>query len=179
MEISLVSTENGWMDGWAFTLYMIHLIPWILEFRENMGPNYTRISPLPIFDGHVSRTSPLAISLATIYAMNIFILPSHSSHCSQLFDIALASPLKRTFNCIILVLIQIMLLVEKNHSATLRKFEMDAFVQAWNMVCTATNCVSGAKEVAITQFLFNWPNNEIEIHFIASFWKIIWINNRL
>lgn len=38
-----------------------------------------------------------------------------------------------------------------NHSATVRKCTVEAFLQAWETMCTWTNCLAGAHEVALLE----------------------------
>ena len=153
--IWVVSNESGWMDRWCFCLYAIHFIPWVSQFKEAMGPMYSRHKPLLVLDGHASRTTPLALELARANEMAIFVLPSHTSHVSQLFDVALASPLKRAFTDILYQLINSGMnrVVDRNgrenHAATLRKCCVEAFLQAWNVTCTSTNCIAGANAVGL------------------------------
>ena len=154
-QIWVAANQSGWMDRWCFALWAIHMIPWIARFKEEMGPTYSRNNPLLIMDGHSSRTVPIALDLANNKDVRIFILPSHTSHVSQLFDVALASPLKRAFTDLFYQLINngTNKVIERNgnenHAATLRKCAVEAFLQAWEITCTRTNCQAGAKEVAL------------------------------
>ena len=154
-QIWLVSTTSGWMDRWAWMIWMIHIIPWIMDFKSHMGPFFERNNPILIMDGHSSRTVPLALELAKQYNIKLFILPSHTSHVSQLFDVTLASPLKRAFTDLLYSMLNdtsnhvVDSQGRKIHAATLRKCEIEAFVQAWNTTCTMTNCMSGASETSL------------------------------
>ena len=96
-QVWLVSTTSGWMDRWSWMIWMIHIIPWINDFKSAMGTLFSRNNPVIVMDGHSSRTVPLALELAQKNSTKVFILPSHTSHVSQLFDVVLASPLKRSF----------------------------------------------------------------------------------
>ena len=96
-QIWLASTPNGWMDRWSFNLWMLHIIPWISIFRSNMGPQYSRANCLLVLDGHASRTVSSAFKIAFTERIRVIIFLSHSSYVTQLFDVALASTLKKKF----------------------------------------------------------------------------------
>ena len=48
-------------------------------------------------DGHNSRENPLALALLRRARVKVYILPSHTTHVLQMFDVGLASPLKKEF----------------------------------------------------------------------------------
>ena len=145
-KIWLCSTENGWMNRWAFLLWTIHFVPWELEFEKKLSPFVHNVEkPVLIFDGHNSRGCPVAIDLYAIEGIKPVVLPSHTTHVTQLYDVALAGATKAEFTDIFYKLLRDeSKYVTGNNSATLRKFSVQAFVEAWDRICTKTNCENGA-----------------------------------
>jgi len=72
------------------------------------------------------------------------------THVLQLFDVGLASPLKKRFA----QLFHDMMKKESNHvdgnvAATMRKNTIEAFTTAWDVICSKANCESAAAEVGL------------------------------
>jgi hypothetical protein len=88
---------NGWItkDLWVyFTLVFcaqISLYPLTLpvDFREQ--------DMFLIIDGHKTRLSLLAAVIFELNGIDVLVLPAHSTHLLQLFDVAVASPIKAAF----------------------------------------------------------------------------------
>ena len=148
--IWLASTESGWVDRWCFMLWCVCFVHWLRGFRAKLPTHIAEKRGLLIVDGHTSRENPLAMELLHYADVNVLTLPAHMTHVLQLFDVGLASPLKKRFA----QLLHEMLKKEANHvegniAATMRKNTLEAFTAAWDMVCSKANCESAAAEVGI------------------------------
>ena len=148
--IWLASTENGWMDRWCFLLWSICFINWLRCYRAKLPTSLADKTCLLILDGHTSRENPLVLSLFRQENVAILILPASTSHVLQLFDVGLASPLKRRFSQIYHALSQKSeKVIRDNHAATVRKLAIEAFLDAWDSICSKSNCESAAAEVGL------------------------------
>ena len=96
-QIYLASSPNGWMDRWAFLLWTICFIHWVDGFRAKLPSRIASLTGLLIMDGHTSRENPLALNLLRRKNFTVLILPAHCTHVLQLFDVGLASPMKKHF----------------------------------------------------------------------------------
>ena len=99
-----------------------------------------------ILDGHRSRINSIALEYFSQNHINILILPAHTSHVCQPFDVGLASPLKSRIkdfcdkpNRLIFSQIQ----KAQNQTAKDRILIIAALINAWRQVASPANC-SGA-----------------------------------
>ena len=148
----IASTNNGWMDRNSFLMYALHFIAWLSCYREGLPSRIKDHSALLILDGHRSRENPLALELFTFYNIKVLILPSHMTHILQMFDVSLASPLKTLFSKLLRQLLQnkdFLLNAGSNETSKLRKAQIEAFVEAWDITATKSKCISAAAAVGI------------------------------
>ena len=147
--IWLASTTNGWMDRYTFVMWSICFVTWLKQFREGL-PHLRDKRAVLLLDGHTSRENPLAIELLDVNGVNVVVLPSHTTHILQLFDIMLASPFKHELSKIIQSRIRDPAsFTDSSHAASLRRICVDGVVEAWNTVCTMRNCLIGAKKAGL------------------------------
>ena len=96
-DLMIVSSKTGWMTKRLFLMYVIHLISQVQLYRFNLPRNLKHEPFLLIVDGHISRKCFLAAYLLNLFNIDLLILPPHSSHIMQPFDVSIASPLKIEF----------------------------------------------------------------------------------
>ena len=145
----LASTSTGWMDRFTFIMWSILFVGWLCQFRCGF-PHYMNQPALLLLDGHTSRENPLALELLASNNVNVVILPAHTTHILQLFDIMLASPLKSELSS----LLQKRMrddsnFTDRNHAADVRRLCISSLIEAWNKVCTPTNCITGARKAGL------------------------------
>ena len=100
-------------------------------------------------DGHSSRENAFAIHLLKEAKIEVLIIPSHTSHVLQMFDVSLASPLKQMFSNLFNQGVR--QISGDNIAAQLRKLAITCFITAWQSVCNLKNCQAGAKATG------TWP----------------------
>ena len=150
---SLGSTSSGWMDRWAFMEWTLVFISWLQDFRRSLGPNYYMATILLILDGHSSRECPIALELLDINHVKILVLPAHSTHILQLFDVGLAGPMKDKYTQLLhKFLNDPSKVIPNNWSATTRLAAVEAIVQAWQMTKTVQNCRAAAEAVGYSPY---------------------------
>lgn len=97
-QIYLSSSPNGYMTRDLFLIWSLHFINYICIYRDKLLLTCQNSPVLLILDGHTSRENPLALDLLRRFNISVLIIPSHTSHILQMFDVVLGYPLKSTFS---------------------------------------------------------------------------------
>ena len=141
-DVTFCSSKSGWQTKETFLMWVICFINDVSVYRQDLPEEIRDQEALLIIDGHSSRENPFAMQLLAEAKISVLVLPSHTSHLLQIFDVSLASPLKRMFSDLFNEGIR---KLEGDHVAsTLRKLVISSFLTAWKSVCTLKNCQSGA-----------------------------------
>ena len=149
-KIWLISTPHGWMDRWAFLLWAFCFHIFFKNLKDIMPTNYLVKQGLLVCDGHSSRENPLALQLLHSSKIRVLILPPHTTHVLQLFDVGLASILKKRFTALFIDMLKKKeAYIEGNMTASMRKIGVEAFVRAWDDVCNKDNCSAAAQRVGL------------------------------
>ena len=147
--IWLASSANGWMDRLTFLMWTICFIGWLQQYREGF-PHLRNRRALLLVDGHSSRENPLAIELFNAFNVDVVVLPAHTTHILQLFDIILASPFKNELSKIIQTKMRDQSSFDgMSNAASLRHISITSVVESWNRVCTTKNCLLGARKAGL------------------------------
>ena len=157
-QIWVGSTKNGYMTKEMFLIWVFHFINWLSDFRSKMPNCHLRdANAMLIMDGHNSRENPLALTLLRRFRVSVLILPSHTTHVLQMFDVGLASPLKKEFTEKFRKELRKLKDSKKDLkvAALLRLASIKAFVSAWNAVCTPINCEAAAQKTGTYPVDFN------------------------
>ena len=148
------SSPSGYMTRDTFTLWTICFINWFSQFKLLL-PEHIRIKKaLIILDGHSSRENPLALMLLRKANVDVIVLPSHTTHVLQMFDVGLASPLKSSFAGKFKKLLKEAVIDQSltSNAARFRRACISAFLDAWRCACTSSNCLAAAKQTGIFPF---------------------------
>lgn len=78
-------------------------------------------------DGHKSRENPVAIQILKDNNVEVFIIPAHTSHVTQLFDVIIASPMKSYFSDLLKKMMDDFK-IDQNNTAQLRFFCVKAAI---------------------------------------------------
>lgn len=147
------SSKSGWMTRDLFLVWTIHIIHWLSMYRSNLDKSIRNKSTLLVMDGHGSRECPLALHLLKCNGIDVLILPAHTTHITQMFDVCLAHPLKQLSAKIMKKLIQ-----ENEGQKTqskisiIRKSAVKAIISAWSSVCNVQSCEMAAKVTGFYPF---------------------------
>jgi hypothetical protein len=99
---SVVRTESGWMRKDAFGIYASYFCSAMMQYRLHELEPALRDKPiLLVVDGHLSRLDWLATQIFSLHNIELLVVPGHTSHLLQPFDVAIASPLKTAYQKII------------------------------------------------------------------------------
>ena len=78
----------------------------------------------------------------------LFVIPSHTSHVTQLFDVGIASPMKSQFSTLLKSMMQ-NFSPDDNNQGQLRRFCDDAALQSWSIKSNYRSCTKAAKLTGI------------------------------
>ena len=145
--VSIGSTSNGFMTRDMFLLWSILFIHWLMNYRLQLPPEIQQEKALLIVDGHTSRECPLALLLLRKAFVEVLILPSHTTHVLQWFDVGLAAILKQAFRTNIKKNLKEVADATsfRSDAAKYRYAVIKSFIDAWTSVLTISNCLSAAK----------------------------------
>ena len=91
------STMAGWMTLNTFTYFTILLVCQLSHYRLTLPDDLKDESILLLVDGHPSRFNFTAALILYLFNIDLVLIPPHTSHILQAFDVGLASPLKTYF----------------------------------------------------------------------------------
>jgi hypothetical protein len=154
--VAIASNSKSWMTAHCFCIWAIHFAHWVIQYRESLPADLRRKKCLLIIDGASSRATPWALEYLMVMGIQVLVIPAHTSHLMQMFDIVLASIVKRIFRdkCL-----SIGARVPSDISSTigkLRYIAIAAIVSAWSSACDISNCHAAASKAGI--FPFNKEN---------------------
>lgn len=150
-ECLLASTPSGWMNKDSFILYAILFCSQITHYRITLPISIRNDPILLIVDGHPSRRNYLANYIFSCFNVDLVVLPGHTSHVLQPFDLTVAAPLKSQLK-INLSNSQFHIdnldfnnfgQLQKQTAQQVREMLIRSFLDAHQKVCTPSNIKSG------------------------------------
>ena len=146
-QVWFASSSSGWMNAELFHVWSVLFINWVSEYRCKLPSSIRFHRALLVMDGHVSRECPRALFMLFKAGIDVLILPAHTTHITQMFDVCLAAPLKSVFA----VNLQKLLkdcppLPSSALIAKMRYCVVQALLSAWNSVCTPMACAKAARK---------------------------------
>ena len=164
------SSPSAYMTRDLFLVWTVHFINWLSAYRLTLAPALRDKPATLIVDGHHSRECPAALILMKENNINLLILPSHVTHFLQMFDVALASPLKTHFGSIFRRKLK-----ENSNDpsfasnvAKIRNAAIHAVITAWEAVCNLENCVNAAKKTGMYPFSLENALDSPYIHVLTG-----------
>ena len=94
----IASTVTGWMNHDIFFIWCLLFACEISWYRFKLPKEIRNEAILLVVDGHKSRGNYYAAKLLSKFNILVLILPGHTSHVLQAFDVGVASPLKTAFS---------------------------------------------------------------------------------
>ncbi|OHT01014.1 DDE superfamily endonuclease containing protein [Tritrichomonas foetus] len=133
-EATFSSTCNGWQTSGSFYAFAVHFCHHLSIYRLTLPNNISMSPALLILDGHSSRLNKSALLYLIQHNVQILILPSHTTHLLQPFDVIVAHSLKskyrKIFNSYLIRIINEMPTLSR--TGQLRRAMCQAFIDAWN-----------------------------------------------
>lgn len=98
LDATFATSPSGWMTGKLFYAWCAFFIAELERARISLITKYGQAAltytAFLILDGHKSRGNVEALMFLRHHNVRVIILPAHSSHITQPFDVGLASPFK-------------------------------------------------------------------------------------
>ncbi len=138
------SSSNGWQTRDTFLFFVICFINWLSLFRKTLEKSIRDKDALLILDGHKSRENPIALKLLKQNKVTVFILPAHTSHLTQIFDVGIASPMKGVFTQLFNDMIK-NFQPELNQASQLRRFCVESAIVSYDIKCNIKSCKIAAE----------------------------------
>ena len=88
------SSSSGWINKRLFRYWSILFITEVNLYRIKLPSELRNKRFLLLLDGHRSRLSFKTILLFFIFMIDVILIPGHSTHVLQPFDVGIGSPLK-------------------------------------------------------------------------------------
>ena len=143
-QIWAVSTESGWENRDSFLIWTINFINWLSNYRLTLDTSIRDQRALLIIDGHTSRENPISLYILKINSIDVLVLPAHTTHLLQMFDVVLAKPFKKKFSRIFNTLFTEKCLQERSMASIIRECAIQAVIQSWSAVCNYQNCMTAS-----------------------------------
>ena len=142
------SSKSGWMNRDIFLVWVIQFINWLSFYRITLPQAIRNARALLVMDGHGSRECPVALDLLRRNGIDVLILPAHTTHITQMFDVGLAASLKKSFAKNMQKMIKESPLIgdETSQIAKLRYCAVASFISAWQSVATFKMCMKAASK---------------------------------
>ena len=85
------SSATGWMTSDIFTYYCLLLVCQVSHYRLTLPDHLRSERILLLVDGHPSRNNFKAALILYLFGIELVLIPPHTSHLLQQFDVSLAS----------------------------------------------------------------------------------------
>lgn len=137
------ASANGWMTKQLFLAWTINFVHWLTFYRETLDKSMKNSYALLILDGHSSRICPSAAKYLHDHGIICIVLPAHTTHILQPFDVGVATSLKSNFKKYLLKFGNTMNSENfSNKTEKLRYCTICAFIEAFQRSSTFGNCKS-------------------------------------
>jgi hypothetical protein len=94
---SFASSCSGWITGDIFTMFAIDFCSQLSLYRLSLPSDIADKPVLLLLDGHISRMNITPLMIFYLLNVDILIIPGHTTHILQSFDVGIAVPLKAKF----------------------------------------------------------------------------------
>jgi len=154
-QCQFASSPSGWVSSKLFFAWSVFFAAEIKERRKKLQSIYgPLINNAPCFlflDGHRSRLNAMAIELLYANNIRIIVLPAHTSHVTQPFDVAIAAPFKTALRNAKSNVPQWMerVVAVLTKTARERYLTVIRIIDSWHKAATITNIKSGFEKAGI------------------------------
>lgn len=91
------SSLNGWMTRFTFLDWCVNFCRWLSFYRASLPAHHAQSKAVLFLDGHTTRINPAAIDYFSRNRVSVIVLPPHTTHILQPFDVGIAATFKNTF----------------------------------------------------------------------------------
>ena len=154
--VIIASSPSGWETRDTFLYWSICFINWLSTFRETLDPAIKNGKAVVILDGHNSRENPMALVLLMARNIDVIVIPAHTSHILQVFDVSISSPLKSYFSE---ELRKMLKEIDENQPTApqLRRAIIMSFIKSWSSAASSRNAINGFRKTGILPCDVNAP----------------------
>lgn len=138
------SSNSGWQTRDTFLWFVICFINYISLFRMKIKKSLKKAPAALIVDGHKSRECPIALKLLKDNNIQLFVLPAHTSHVTQLFDVGVGSSMKSYFTDVFKKKMKDFN-PQINNLGQLRYYCVYSAICAWDAKANVHTCLNAAK----------------------------------
>ena len=141
------SSKCGWINKDLFLVWTTNFLNWLSVYRRKLPQSIRFARALLVVDGHSSRECPLALEMLSKNLVDVLVLPAHSTHITQMFDVGLAATLKKNYAKNMKKILSERELIgeEASRIAKLRYAAVASFITSWQSVCTYKMCSMAAR----------------------------------
>lgn len=147
------SSSQGWMNEGLFYAWCMLFCAWTSVYRATkLAAPLKNAEILLIVDGHYSRRCPQAIDLLRFHRIKVLILPAHTTHLLQAFDVVLAAPLKSHFKRFFALTKQTIRSdphCPSTRAGRSRYIAVTSFLRAWAAVATGPLCARSFAKIGV------------------------------
>ena len=146
----LASSGSGWMTKPLYRYYAMTFVSELSFLRSKWPPELRDETVLLFVDGHSSRWDFIANLIFWLFNVDVVTFPGHCTHLLQMFDVALAGPIKAEFKKLLFSeqfrpLLETLNPVDnsmhhRRNSGELRSKMIQSFLTALEKVLTKQNC---------------------------------------
>ena len=168
-QIWACSSESGWQNRNSFLIWTLNFINWLSCYRLQLDPEIRDQTAVLILDGHNSRENPLSLYFLKSFNIEVLILPAHTTHLLQIFDVILARKFKKKFS----KLFSKMFINQKftdgsSMASVIRECVFSSLLQSWNESCTKDDCENAAKITGTFPFNTEIVLNSTFVHELTN-----------
>jgi hypothetical protein len=145
-ECYFTTSLNGWITKNLFLYFAFQFCSEISRYRIKLPVDLQNKKILLILDHHTSRYNLWAALVFRYFGVDVVLLPSHTTHFLQAFDVSVAAPLKTAFKEQLRELLKKMAhedLSQRGKSEKLRFVLIEAFLNALSIGANRKNIISG------------------------------------
>lgn len=144
------SSDKGYMTEKTFYIWTCMFLAWLSGYRASVLPDCLKqANILLVMDGCLAHGAPEALHLFAKHNVTVLILPAHTTHLLQPFDVVLAGPLKAAFRHYVAEEKAKLRDVPLTGAARSRSILVRAFIHAWRSVATPGACARSFEAVGI------------------------------
>lgn len=152
----------GWNTRNLFIYYVLILVCQLSSYRLSLPEKLRDERILLLLDGHPSRFSFKACLILYLFDVDMVLIPPHTSHLLQAFDVSVASPLKTYFKENLIsqrfnLYIEEGIDISKQTARELRDSLIKSFINSMRKSATIDNIQSGFKKSGIIPIDVNKP----------------------
>lgn len=162
------TTERGYMTERAFNIWSHMFVAWLSGYRAVVLPDdIKKANILLVMDGCHVHHCPEALRLFAANNVTVLLLPSHTTHLLQPFDVLIASSLKNHFRRFLFEEKKALPTqgADMSKAARSRIVLVKAFLRAWSIAASPSMCT---RSFEVVGFYPICPSRVLQSPFVSS-----------